>query len=74
MNAYLPQMAKALMAGGIAFTGAVAVAYTDGVATTAEWWTAASAGLVALGGVWGIPNAREKRRLRVEDVPHEKVP
>jgi hypothetical protein len=48
--------AKAVVGAAVAFTGAVAVGYTDGAMTAAEWWTSASAGLVAFGGVFGIPN------------------
>lgn len=48
--------AKALLAGAIAFTGAVATGYSDGVMIAAEWWLSASSGLVAVGGVWGIRN------------------
>ena len=47
---------KALLAGAIAFVGAVAVGYTDEVITTAEWWASAASGLTAFGVVWGVPN------------------
>lgn len=49
-------IAKALLAGAIAGTGAIAVGYTDGALTTAEVWTAVASGLTALGAVWGVPN------------------
>lgn len=49
--------AKAILAGAIATVGAVAVGYADGTMVAAEWWSAAASGLVALGGVWGVPNA-----------------
>lgn len=48
--------AKAAIAGAVAFSGAVAVGYTDGAMSAAEWWTASSAALVALGAVFGVPN------------------
>lgn len=56
-STFIERSAKAILAGAISFSGAVAVAYADGEASTAEWWTAVSAGLVALGGVYGIRNA-----------------
>lgn len=49
-------IAKALLAGAIALVGSLATAAVDGGISTAEWLTAASTGLIALGGVWGIPN------------------
>ena len=48
--------AKGLLAGAIAFVGAGATAAIDGGISQAEWWAMAAAGLVALGGVYGIPN------------------
>lgn len=48
--------AKGLLAGAIAFVGAGATAAIDGEITMGEWWAMAAAGLVALGGVYGIPN------------------
>jgi hypothetical protein len=53
----MSKYAKAILGGLIAFVGAVAVGYTDGAMTAAEWWTSAGAGLVALGGVFGVRNA-----------------
>lgn len=52
--------AKAILGALIAFVGAVAVGYTDGLMTAAEWWTSAGAGLVVLGGVFGVPNAERE--------------
>jgi hypothetical protein len=53
----MSKYAKAILGGLIAFVGAVAVGYTDGAMTAAEWWTSAGAGIAALGGVFGIRNA-----------------
>jgi hypothetical protein len=53
----MSKYAKAILGGLIAFVGAVAVGYTDGAMSAAEWWTSAGAGLVALGGVFGVRNA-----------------
>lgn len=52
---------KALLAGAIAFTGSVATAYADNGATVAEWWLSVSAGLTALGAVYGTPQRRATR-------------
>lgn len=53
---YVPTIAKSLMAGAVAFAGSAAVAYADGSATPAEWWTATAATVTALAAVWGVPN------------------
>lgn len=53
---YLPKMAKSLLAGLIAGTGALAVAAADNGITTGEWIGALSTGLTALGVVWGVRN------------------
>lgn len=53
----LKPYAKAVVAGAIAFTGAVATGYADGAMHTGEWWLAASTGLAALGVVFGVRNA-----------------
>lgn len=52
-------IAKALLAGGIAFVGAVATGYSDGAMEVAEWWSAIAAGLVSLGIVFGVPNTEK---------------
>jgi hypothetical protein len=49
--------AKGILAGAIAYVGAVATGYTDGIMTTGEWWAAAGAGLGALAVVVRVPNA-----------------
>ena len=49
--------AKAIIAAAVAFAGTVATGYVDGAMTAGEWWLAASAGLVSLGAVYGVPNA-----------------
>jgi hypothetical protein len=54
----LAPYAKAVIAGAVAFTGAVAVGFADNSITTGEWWTAAAAGVAALGATFGIPNAK----------------
>lgn len=50
------QYTKAILAGLIAIVGGIAVGYTDDSLTRGEFWTALSAGLVALGGVFQVPN------------------
>lgn len=52
----LRPVAKALVGGAVAFTGAVATGYADGGMTPGEWWFAASTGLAALAVVWGVKN------------------
>jgi hypothetical protein len=51
---------KAWLATGIAFFGSLAVAAQSDGLTLAEWLTAVSVSLVALGGVYGITNAAQK--------------
>lgn len=53
------QYAKALVAALIALVGGIAVGYTDDTLTKGEFWAAAAASLVALGGVFQIPNKAE---------------
>jgi len=48
--------AKAVLAGAIAFTGAVATGFADGVMETGEWWAAGAVGLAALGVIYRVPN------------------
>lgn len=48
--------AKAILAGLIALVGGIAVGYTDDTLTKGEFWAAAAAGFVALGGVFQVPN------------------
>lgn len=48
--------AKAFVACATAVVGALAVAAIDGGISLAEGLTAAGAGLVALGAVFGVPN------------------
>lgn len=48
--------AKALVAAGVAFTGAGATAAADGTITSAEWWVVAGTTLGALALVWRVPN------------------
>lgn len=53
-------MLKAILAALIAFVGGLAVALVGDTSfselTDGQWVAAVLAGLVALGGVWGIPN------------------
>lgn len=56
--AYLPFMAKSLLGGAVAGLGATATALADGQIDAAEGVTIALAVVVALGGVWAVPNAQ----------------
>ena len=56
MNTLTPY-AKALIGALIAGLTAIGTALTDGGVSPAEWVAAAVAFLVALGGVYAIPNA-----------------
>lgn len=51
---------KAWLAAAIALVGSLAVGAQDGQLVLFEYLTAASAALVALGGVYGIRNADVK--------------
>ena len=51
------QYLKAAVGALIAGLGSAATAVTDGHVTAAEWIAIALATLVALGAVWGVPNA-----------------
>ena len=55
MNTLLT-MAKAIAAGAVAFGGALAAALTDGGVTSSEWVAIAVATIVAVAGVWAVPN------------------
>ncbi|MCW2785259.1 MAG: hypothetical protein JWP74_1776 [Marmoricola sp.] len=57
MNKY----AKAILAAAVALVGGIAVGYADDTLTRGEFWAAASAAVVALAGVFGIPNAPADR-------------
>ena len=48
---------KAAVGAAVAGLGSAATAVTDGHITAAEWIAIATATLVALGAVWGAPNA-----------------
>lgn len=50
------EYAKALWGALVAGLGALSTAITDGSVTTAEWVTIASAAVIALGVIWGVPN------------------
>jgi hypothetical protein len=51
---------KAWLAAAIALVGSLAAGSLDGSLVLAEYLAAASAGLVALGGVYGVKNADAK--------------
>lgn len=53
------QYAKAFLAAAIALVGGIAVGFADDTLTKGEFWAAAAAGLVALGGVFQVPNAEQ---------------
>lgn len=55
----MTKYAKAIVAALIAGLTALGTALTDETVTTAEWTAVAVATLVALGAVWGVPNAPE---------------
>lgn len=58
--AYLSSILKAIVAALIAFAGALSTALVGnssfGDLTDGQWVAAVLAGLVALGGVWAVPN------------------
>lgn len=53
---YVKYIAKALVAGLVAGTGAGAVAATDNGITYGEWWVIAATTVAAIGAVAGISN------------------
>lgn len=53
------EIRKAILACAIAAVGALSTALIDNGVTAQEWCTVALAGLVALGGVWAVPNAQK---------------
>ena len=67
MNKITPY-AKAIVAALIAFSGAVAVGYSDNAMTAAEWWFSGSTGLTALGVVFGVPNKDPRAQHQDESV------
>lgn len=50
------KIAKALVATAVAGLGALSTALVDDRISQGEWVTVATAAVVALGAVWGIPN------------------
>jgi isopropylmalate/homocitrate/citramalate synthase len=52
-------VAKALAAAIVAGAAMLELAATDGTVTTEEWYRVVAAVLVALGGVWAVPNKSE---------------
>lgn len=57
ISAYLPTIAKALVAALVAGVGAGATAAIDDTVTYGEWWMIAAAATGALGVVWAVPNS-----------------
>ena len=51
---------KALAAAVIAGLGALQIAYVDNHVTTQEWINIAIVTVIALGGVWAVPNGSKK--------------
>lgn len=66
MTAY----AKAILAGLVALVGGIAVGYADDTLTRGEFWTAASAGVAALAGVFGIRNGGARDEEGAASVLH----
>lgn len=54
--AYLPVMAKALVAFATSGLGALGTAWADGSLTDAEKVTALGVAFAAMGVVWAVPN------------------
>lgn len=57
MLAKLSPIAKALVGAAVAFTSAVALGLDDNTVSAREWAEAVTAGLIALGAVWAVPNS-----------------
>jgi hypothetical protein len=55
---YIPTVAKAIVAGATAFSGAFATAYADQKVDTGEWLIIAIATVIAMSAVWAVPNAK----------------
>ncbi|MGH3663730.1 MAG: hypothetical protein ACRDT1_01820 [Micromonosporaceae bacterium] len=55
MNAIKPYL-KAIVGAGVAGLSAVAAALADDSVSVKEWVAVATAALVGLGAVWGVPN------------------
>lgn len=55
------KIAKALVATLVAGLGALSTAMVDDRVTQGEWVTVATAAVVALGAVWGVPNRGAQR-------------
>lgn len=53
---WIQSVAKAVVAGVVAFGGAFATANADGVIETGEWVAVAVATVVAAVSVWAVPN------------------
>ena len=64
----IPQVAKALTAGAVTFGGSYAAAASEGVTST-EWVGIGVATLVALLGVWAVPNRATAQGRHVEASP-----
>lgn len=51
---------KAILAGAMAAVSAAALAASDGSIDSGEWWRVAAAGVLAVGGVYGVKNTGPK--------------
>lgn len=67
MNSIAPY-AKAIVGAAVAGLGAAGTALTDGVVSGQEWVAIASATLVALGVVFGVPNKDPEAEHQDESV------
>lgn len=62
------QYAKAVVGAAIAGLGALGTALTDGHVSGSEWLVVASTTLVALGGVFGVPNAPSAKQSAANEL------
>lgn len=68
----LKPYAKAIAAAVIAGVGGIALGYADDVLSKGELWGAISLGLVAGGGVFGVPNRAPDAEHQDDSVPLER--
>jgi hypothetical protein len=64
----LKPYAKAILAALIAGVGGIALGYTDDALSKGELWGSISLGLVAGGGVFGVPNRDPRAEHQDESV------
>jgi hypothetical protein len=65
----MTQYLKAIVAALIAGLSSIVTALGDNTISPQEWVTAAIAFLVALGAVWGVPNAKAAMASRTATMP-----